>query len=71
MYDRYSLDYLYTDEPRLATHEPARRTTRVRDAAVNDRVLEAFSRWLEGMEEALNRRVVADVPVRPTFLPFD
>jgi hypothetical protein len=70
MYDRYSLDYLYTDEPRLATHEPARRTTGAREA-VNDRVLEAFSRWLEGMEEALNRKLAADVPVRPRFLPFD
>jgi hypothetical protein len=69
MYDRYSLDYLYADEPRLA-REPAPRTG-ARESAVNDRVLEAFSRWLEGMEEALNRRLVADVPVRPRFLPFD
>jgi hypothetical protein len=69
MYDRNWLQ-LYASEPRLATHE-ARRPAAAREP-VNDRVLEAFSRWLEGMEAALDRRAeeaCVTVPLR--VLPLD
>jgi hypothetical protein len=69
MYDRYWL-HLYANEPRLATHE-ARRPSAAHEP-VSDRVLEAFSRWLEGMEEALDRRAAeACVTVCPRVLPLD
>jgi hypothetical protein len=69
MYDRF-WQHLYADEPRLATHEPEQRPAAER-GVVNDRVLEAFSRWLEGMEEALDRRTEPCVIVRPRVLPLD
>jgi len=74
MYDRF-WHQLYADEPRLATHHSAKAPA-ARDQ-VNDRVLEAFSRWLEGMEEALDRRTEAarraleDSAVRLIVLPLD
>jgi hypothetical protein len=72
-YDTFLLN-LYGQDTRLALREhdwqgPTPRR-RVNDR-VNDRVTEAFSRWLEGMEEALDRKAAARDAVldaQPVFI---
>ena len=66
-YDTFLL-HLYEQDTRLALREHHWQTPAPR---VNDRVTEAFSRWLEGMEEALDRKAAARdaaLDARPVFI---